>query len=246
VTSANTAGSIIKNLSTAAVAPGGSSATSESRANVAQSVFPLDSTGLSSYAFGTGLPGNTFVNSALAIHPNVQAAFSTAGALVLGTGAQGAHFANDAVGAHHFVNAIIWQLDTRTLSGHLLAGLLDHQSFGSGFSSLEFTIAKQGVNVTDDVFTTLGAAESFFNDRALDLGAFAIGSPLDLVFTFSLFADAVGQGFGENFLFGTAASAVPPPPVPAPDTLTLVVFAAVLMWMLHRRFASRCRRLPGS
>ena len=59
--------------------------------------------------------------------------------------------------------------------GDLLLGLIDDQQTGFtdglGFESLEFYVIANGVEVLDQTFSTLLAAESFFQDDVINLGS---------------------------------------------------------------------------
>jgi hypothetical protein len=233
-TSTETSGSVITSLRSAATGPTDGTVNAESRANVARNVSDLDQSGLTAYAFGTGLPGGAFVNGALSTHPNIGSAFSASGALVLGTGAEGAYFANDGTTANTFESDLTFDLNTTSLSGDLLVGLLDNLTFGSGFDRLEFRIIKQGATVLDDVFTNASAAQGFFDDHILNLGTFSNIQPLDLEFSLVLTASSPGQGFGEDLLFGAVSSVVPPPPGGAPEPNILALFALALVLLMAR------------
>ena len=92
--------------------------------------------------------------------------FTAAGATVLGTAAQGAFYASDAPGAARTYDShVTFTFDTNHLSGDFLIGLLDNASFGTGFDSLTFSIVERDSTVPSTSFTTLSAAQSFF-DRA--------------------------------------------------------------------------------
>jgi hypothetical protein len=209
----------------------GSTATTQSISNIVGVVAGLDHSGLNSYAFTTALPGSSFVSNAFATHPTVASAFDAAGASVLGTAAQGAFYAIDATGSRTYDSQARFTFDTSHLSGDLLVGLLDNASFGAGFDSLTFSIAEQGVTVFNTAVTTLAAAEAFFDDRVLDLGSSTVGPNLDLSFDFDLVASNVGNGFGEDFLFGATSSAA----VPEPSTLSLFGLAALMTFALRRK-----------
>jgi hypothetical protein len=235
-TTAGTQGGIFSNVAGAATGQVGSTATTQSISNIAGVVAGLDHSGLNSYAFTTGLPGSSFVSNAFATHPAVGSAFNATGASVLGTAAQGAFYASDATGSRTYDSQVTFTFDTSHLSGDLLVGMLDHVSFGAGFDSLTFSIAEQGVTVFNTAFTTLAAAEAFFDDRVLDLSSSTVGSNLDLSFDFDLVASNVGNGFGEDFLFGATASAA----VPEPSTLSLFGLAALMTIALrHSRRGAR-------
>jgi hypothetical protein len=200
----------------------------------------LDTTGLNAYAFANGLPSSSFVSAAFGGHPTIAAAFGSAGATVLGAGAQGAFYSTGGIGSHTYSSSIDWDFDTTNLSGDLLVGLLDHASFGADFDSLIFTITEDGMTLVNQAFPGLTSAESYFNDRVLDLGTFAHESDLDLVFSFDLTASSAGDGFGEDFIFGAASSQVipiPPGQVPEPGTLGIFAsgFVAAMLWRRRMR-----------
>jgi PEP-CTERM motif len=107
--------------------------------------------------------------------------------------------------------------------GDLELGRIDDQvsgfAKGLGFQSMEFTIAKNGVDVLDVTFGSLAIAESFFRDDVIDLGA-DLGPNIDLTFGYTLITDGPG-GFGFDLAIGGA--------VPEPSTwaMMLVGFAGL-------------------
>jgi hypothetical protein len=223
----------------------GSTASAESRANISQAVSGPDISGRNAYAFATGLPSASFVTDALTKHPTVGAAFQTPGATVLGTGAQGGRYSDDASALRTHLSEIAWQLDTTNLFGPLRVGLLDNKGFGSGFNTLDFEIDLQGLTVVDEAFTTLLAAQAFFDDRVLNLGAFSTSLPLDLVFRLEWTGDTAGTGFGITWLFGAGSTVVPPSPtVPLPNTLLLLSVGVVAFATLHRFLTPRWAHAP--
>jgi hypothetical protein len=81
--------------------------------------------------------------------------------------------------------------------------LINDQSFGSGFDSLDFNVVENGTTIFDQKFTTLSAAQAFFTNDALDLGTLPSGPNQVIDFNFSLTTSASGAGFGAQFLLGT-------------------------------------------
>jgi hypothetical protein len=250
-TFSETSGGIINSVKATTTGQVGSTVSTESRVNVAGNVSLLDKTGLNSYALATGLPGGTFSNDVLSTHPNISAAFGASGASVLGVGAEGGLLPSDANGVESFSSEIDWLFDTTNLSGHLLVGLLDLVSFGTGFDSLQFTITKQGVTVLSDTFTSLSIAEAFFSDHVLDLGDITSGIALDLGLSFKLIASSMGAGLGTDFIIGAAESSSPSS---VPEPATLVYFAIGILvlllirsqpWLQRVRLIHRDNRNPN-
>jgi hypothetical protein len=206
--------------------------TTQAGTNIAGAVNGLDNSGLNSYAFATGLPGASFVSGAFATNPTVAAAF--AGKTVLGTGAQGALYPNpdppemlEGVGSLTYSSTIDFTIESDRLKGPLLVGLLDNVSFGNGFDSLTFSINEQGSTVETFTFTSLALANSFFDDRVLDLGPVTTCCSLDLSFNFELVASEVGDGFGEDFVVGAR--------VPEPASLALFGVGVAGLALVRRR-----------
>jgi hypothetical protein len=200
-------------------------------------VAGIDHTGINASAFATALPGGTFVSNAFAADPTVATAFGAAGAVVLGTAAQGAFYPSDATGSHTYTSEADFTLNSTQLTGHLLVGLLGSLNLGSGFDSLDFSVIENNTTVKTEDFTSFAAANAFFDDTVLDLGSIPTSSSLDLKFDFELMVSGIGDGYGENFLFGAASNApIPPPPsVPEPGTLSLFSLGAASLLALRHR-----------
>src|SRR5262249_19146445 len=128
---------------------------------------------------------------------------------VFGLATEGASYSTTASGSRTYTSTIAYTLDTTGLSGHLIAGLINDQSFGSGFDSLDFNIVENGTTIFDKTFTTLSDAQAFFTNDALDLGTFASGPNQVIDFNFSLTTGASGAGFGAQFLLGEASGNQP-------------------------------------
>jgi hypothetical protein len=84
--------------------------------------------------------------------------------------------------------------------------LINDQSFGSGFDSLDFNVVENGTKIFDQTFTSLSAAQTFVTNDALDLGTLPIGPNQTIDVNFSLTTSANGAGFGAQFLLGTGVA----------------------------------------
>jgi hypothetical protein len=245
--SAKTSGSVFSQINASAVADG--SATVKSSVNVNGAFQGVDTTGsLQAYSFATGLPNAAFVSATLAGNPNVAAAFASGG--IVGAGAMGGAYRTDGpVGSRLYSSTFDFTFDTDAFAaaGNLQLGFYDEITFGSGFDALLLRVLFEGNLVVDELFTTVAAAEAYFDDTVLNLGAFALGDVLDLNFIFALESHRPNDGFGMAFLFGadTAAVAPTPAPVPEPSTLGLLAFGLSLLFsVVLRRRLSADLRLP--
>jgi hypothetical protein len=96
------------------------------------------------------------------------------------------------------------QLSTR---GDLILGLYDGAAVGGGFTSMTFDLTADGVDVADQTFTSTSAAETYFDDDAIDLGSLASGQTLgadtlSLTATLTITTDAAGSGFYGDLIIG--------------------------------------------
>jgi hypothetical protein len=102
-------------------------------------------------------------------------------------------------------------LSLLTTRGNLLVGLYGDDGFGSGVTSVTFVLSVDGeAPAIDKTFTSVAAAEAFFNDDALaSLGSLASGSALvgtdntlNVVATLSVTTDAASSGFFGDLIIG--------------------------------------------
>jgi hypothetical protein len=87
-------------------------------------------------------------------------------------------------------------------AGNLLVGLLDPASSGPAFSSLRFTIKREGATVEDQTFLTQAAATAYFDDHILYLGDIDTGvtGTLDLSFSLEMSSPNNGTSFNTTLL----------------------------------------------
>jgi hypothetical protein len=123
-----------------------------------------------------------------------------------------------------------FQIDTTQLVGNdVLIGLLSGiPSSGHGFDSLSFTILENGGIVDQQIFPSPAAANAYFTDHLINLGAPAVGGDgsMDLEFDMSMNMSGSGDGYLANLVVGT---------VPEPGSVAMLgIYAAML--------TARCRR----
>ena len=135
-----------------------------------------------------GLPAASAVTSHLSGDPNVTAAYNPPDGNHTPLALIALELDSDFIpgSTPTFSATADYSFDVGMLTGgNLLVGLLDPTSSGPGFTSLHFTIEREGATVEDQTFATLAAAMSYFNDHVLDLGSMATGvvGTLDLSLT---------------------------------------------------------------
>ena len=207
-------GGIARSVSTQATAQAGSTNAALARAEAADGTqFQLISTGntgVNAWAYANTPPNASFLATALSTHTNVNSALGGTGPKVFGAGVQGAIYLAGASGVQDYVTTITYNVDATQVSGHLEAGLLDSQVFGTGFQTLDFTVSVGGATVVSQHFTTTAAAQAYFSNQALDLGTFTPVSSLAVTFTLDLHAASSGAGFAEDFVLGATSGNAPP------------------------------------
>jgi hypothetical protein len=199
---AETSSGIVANLSLQADAPSHPLVTTNARGSVG-GTFSSSLAGVT--AHGVALPQASDVTNNLAGDPNVAAAYDSLDgetplalvALALNPpGLAPTHSATYSASAS-------LSFDVATLqSGKLLVGLLDPTSSGPDFSSLHFSIAREGTIVEDQTFATMAAATTYFNDNPLDLGPLKLGvtGTLDITFLLEMTTLDNGARYNASFL----------------------------------------------
>jgi hypothetical protein len=169
-------------------------------------VTGLDNVVTSSVAYATEFPDSSFLATTFSTHSNLQAALGGTGATVFGEATQGgSNQSNGAAGAPEYKSTVEWTIDATSLTGHLIAGFIDDEFLGSGFTTLDFTIVVNGTAVVTEHFTTASQANSFFVNNAVDLGLVTSAPNQVVDFNFDLVtASPEGSGFDADFLLGTS------------------------------------------
>jgi hypothetical protein len=160
-------------------------------------------------AHAAGLPTESDVNGTLFGDPNVTAAYnSPEGKTPLALVALSMASLNQAPAlAASFSARASFSFEVSSLqSGRLLVGLLDTVSSGPEFTSLHFSITREGTIVEDQTFATMAAANTYFNDHALNLGPLKSGvtGALDLNFLLEMTTLDNGARYGISFLVANA------------------------------------------
>jgi len=106
-------------------------------------------------------------------------------------------------------------------------GLLNPTTTSGGFDSLTFTITEDGTTVVSRSFASSAAANGYFTDNVLTLGA-----ATDLALNLEINSSNLGDGYSLNF----EAAAVPEP------STTALVGVGILLLALQtiRKWRQRC------
>ncbi|KQQ40333.1 hypothetical protein ASF61_06075 [Duganella sp. Leaf126] len=95
----------------------------------------------------------------------------------------------------------------------LLLGFVSSTFVGSGFDALDLTISNNGVTLLSQSFTTLAAANLYFNDHVVDLGLFGAGNQHLVISSSMTYAQQGAYAFnyvlGGGAAFRTSALGVP-------------------------------------
>ncbi|WP_158746247.1 hypothetical protein, partial [Acidisphaera sp. L21] len=191
-------------------------ALSNSLANISGNFYTFNSDGTfgtggseNDISFMSGLPNAGTVTSVLNANSNLAAKLGTAQANVFGQGVLGGYDASSN-GSQTYASTNSWTLNSTSLTGHLILGFSDDVSFGTGFTSLALSVSVGGAAVLSQSFTTLAAAQAYFDNDAVDLGAIASSANLVVSVTTTLVTSTLGAGFGEAYLLGTTGGNGPP------------------------------------
>jgi hypothetical protein len=173
--------------------------------------------GQTAYAFTVGDPNKAYTATLIGGEGNIADALlgPIFGAAILGANYASGGGESDTYTATSTIDFVY--------GGDLTLGLIGDQQSGfnggAGFESIEFTVLAGGTTILDQTFSSLAAADSFFDDQVINLGS-SYGPGVDLTFTYTLTADGPG-GYGLDFVVGGA--------VPEPSTwaMTLVGFTGL-------------------
>jgi hypothetical protein len=157
------------------------------------------SNGQTSYAQAMGSPTaavqSAIVNSST---PNTQAAL--AGSSIFGAGVLGANYTASSGSVQYTASSEhVYNLSG---SNTITIGLLNYGGNSTlALSSLSFTVKEGSTTLLTDSFSTLAAAETFFNDDPLSLGK--VTGPVDLTLSYQLTENQPG-GFGVSYVLADA------------------------------------------
>ena len=152
------------------------------------------------FALATYSPSAAFT-AAMQTAPHVKTAI---GAVLAGAelGSKGASEGDS------YNSAATFTLNGSGLAGDLILGLIAPDINTTDLSDLVFTVTINGVEKVDQTFTSLWSAETYFTDNAIDLGAFAGQSAIQVVTSLTLDSyNSIGEGFDTNFVLGEQAPA---------------------------------------
>ena len=147
--------------------------------------------GQTAYAFSTALPDKAYSATLIDGASNVAGAMLGPRDMVFGTSILGANYAADGGGASHtYSGSSTFDFG---YAGDLMLGLIDDPEdpappAGSAFSRWNSPLKPMASKSSIRPFTSLAAAESFFRDDVIDLGA-DFGPNMDLTFGYTLMAE---------------------------------------------------------
>ena len=131
-------------------------------------------------------------------------------------GELGGQYSTNGTVAQTIAASIDFDVDITKLStkGDLIVGFFNPVSVGASFTSLVFTLQiAGGATLISKTFTTVAAANAFFADNAIDLGAIGsgslTGSSLDLVASITLDTSGPGQGYYFQMIAGDPPASAP-------------------------------------
>ncbi len=211
LTGANTSGTgLVTAVAATTDAIGAGLLTASSTASIGGAAPGFSGPAVSDYAFALGFPANPtalspLIADTLAANAAIDAQLGGANAMFFGYGTQGATATTAASGPQTLTSTEQFTLNGAAADGDLIVGLVGNTSFGTGFTSLTFTVAVGPTQVENQHFDTLASAQAFFSDNALDLGAIPETDGLLVSLSLTLVSSTGGDGFAEIFLLGDEA-----------------------------------------
>jgi hypothetical protein len=109
----------------------------------------------------------------------------------------------------------------------LKVGFLDTDEAGDPFDTLTFKILLGSSTVVNTSFGTLSAAQAYFQDEAVSLGAFSGSTTVDV--QWALTSHTAGDMYDAQFVLADVAA------VPEPSSVWLLVAGCVCPFALRRR-----------
>ena len=163
------------------------------------------------YAFASGVPASG-VNAIISANSNISTALGGASAVILAYATQGAAATSAASGTQTLTSTDSFTLDAVKLTGDLILGLAAPQFAGTPFTSLTLTTTVGGVMVAgaSGTFTTQAAAQSFFANDAIDLGAVSAVDGLTAQISETMVTSTTGDGFDNQVVLGATGGYGPP------------------------------------
>jgi hypothetical protein len=166
--------------------------------------------GQSAYAFATALPDKSYSTALIGGASNVAGALLGPRDVVFGTSFLGANLSGDGSVSNDYRASSTFDF---AYKGDLVLGLIAPlDGAPTDFQQIDFTVTLDGAEVVDETFTSLAAADAFFDDHVLDLGA--VSGISDVTFSYDLVAGGAG-GYGMDLAFGGA--------VPEPSTWAMML-----------------------
>ena len=161
------------------------------------------------YALASGIPASG-VSAIIAANANIAAQLGGANAVILGYATQGGTTVGLLPSTRTISSTDTFTLNAVNLSGHLILGLAAPVS--GAFTSLTLTTTVGGITVAgaSGTFASFAAAQSFFTNDAIDLGAVSAVNGLTVQVTETMVSSNITDSFGNEVILGVTGGNGPP------------------------------------
>jgi hypothetical protein len=200
-------GKLVQAVAASASGTVGGESTAKARAAIAGAPAKISSLE-QAVAFITGAPTTASAAVVLAANSVIKAMFGTKPSF-FAIGALGGSFSVGGGGSQTTTSEVDETIDLTQLASRrdLVVGFYGGSTLGSGVTGVTFDLYADGNDVLSKTFATASDAQSWFTDKAVDLGSLASGQPLGantltLRAVVTVTTDSAGSGFSGDIILG--------------------------------------------
>ncbi len=192
-------------------APASNTAEAQSQTSIGTSA-PALVTGYQAVAMAACAPDSASVNSVLGANPTIASAFGSS-ATYFALGETGGGYSTNGAGAETSMAELQIKINLALVPSlqDLVVGFYDPSTSGAGFTSLTLSMGGSPSSPYSETFTSVSAAQSYFDNNAVDLGALKLGKVKNNIMDFdvelSITTDTPGSAFDFGLLIGNGSSA---------------------------------------